>query len=1449
VHPVFEKFHPVVACWFEGRFGAPTEPQVAGWPQIASGKDTLIAAPTGSGKTLAAFLACIDRLVWAGARGELREETSIVYVSPLKALANDIRKNLEEPLAELREAAQAQGFELPEIRTAVRSGDTTPGERAAMLKKPPHILITTPESFFLLLTSERSRKMLSKATTVIVDEIHAVVGDKRGAHLGLSLERFDRLTRGRAIRIGLSATQRPIEEIARFLVGTQRVDSSGRPDCAIVDVGHRRAMDIAVEVPQEEISAVASGKLWQDVYDRVAQLVQEHRSTLVFVNTRRMVERVTHALAKRLGEEVVAAHHGSLSKETRLDAETKLKGGQVRAVVATASLELGIDVGAIDLVCQLGSPRSFAVGLQRIGRAGHAPAGTRGAILPKGRLFPTSRDELLECAAFVRGVQRGKLEHTSVMACPLDILAQQIVAAVACEEISEDELLAWVRQAWSYAALPRKEFDQVVAMLSEGIATSRGSRGAWLHRDGVRRRLKPRRGARLAALTSGGAIPDNFNYAVVKEPEGMMVGTLEEDFAIESLAGDIFLLGNSSWRILRVEAGRVRVEAAPGQPPTIPFWLGEAPGRSPELSLEVSELRAELEPWLLQEPERAIQLLKEEAGLPPEGAVQAVEYLRQAKLALGVLPTQQTLVAERFFDEGGGMQLVLHMPFGGRMNRAFGLALRKRFCAGFNFELQAAATDDGILLSLGPQHSFPLESVFDFLNSKTVQQTLEQAVLDAPVFGVRWRWNATRALAILRQMGDKRTPPAIQRIRSDDLLAAVFPDQAACQENVVRPIRIPDHPLVMETLRNCLYEAMDLEGIQALLGKIERRELQLVARDTPTPSPLCHEILNSNPYTYLDDAPLEERRARAVVTRRTLSEEDLRAFGALDEDAIAAVEAENWPDPRDAEELADVLREMTLLPEARLSSEWKPWMNALLASGRALRIGAHCVSLEKRELAERALQGDELAVSEVLRGWLMAGGPARASEWAERTGLSPAAVDLALLRLESSGVVLRGRFRASIINQSPSSTDGGRGEAEPPPGFSPSGLAPDGRIEWCDREVLARIHRRCLFRLRKELEPVTTAEFFRYLLRWQHVAPGTQLQGARGLAEAIGQLQGLQLPAAAWEREIFPARVQDYQPALLDELCLNGTVVWGRLLPNRSEEEGNEVGEGAVKRRAAPNRNTSLAVLLREDLPWFLSLTRPTFDWTRELGTAARAIVDLLARRGAMFFNELQDVTGRLRSDLDQALWELVAAGAITCDGFAGLRNLTDSARRREKARLLARYGGARRPLAMGGGGRWTLLRPLQTATAEVTDLGTLGAPAEIEALAEQYLRRWGIVFRDLLAREVTAPPWRILLGIYRRLEARGEIRGGRFVDRFPGEQFALPEAVEVLRSARRADAGDVEAEVGLSAADPLNLTGILTPGPRIPATLANRIRLMGGVPQAEEARADLSLFRSQVAK
>ncbi len=1411
---LLETFHPLVARWFAERFGDPTEPQALAWPEIAARRDVLVSAPTGSGKTLAAFLFAIDELYREALAGRLGAETRVLYVSPLRALGNDIEKNLRSPLAELGAAAHASGLPPPELRVAVRSGDTPASRRAAMVRVPPHILVTTPESLYLLLTAERGRAALATVDTVILDEIHAVARDKRGAHLALSLERLEGLTRRRPQRIGLSATVKPVEEVARFLVGAERVDPEGRPRCAIVETGVRRALDLEVEVPRDELSSVASNDLWRETYDRVAALAGAHRSTLVFVNTRRLAERATHALAERLGEGLVAAHHGSLSRARRLDAEERLKTGKLRAVVATSSLELGIDVGDVELVVQLGTPGSLTAGLQRIGRSAHVRGG-----VPKGRLFPMSRDELVECAALVRGLRRGELEAVRIPERPLDVLAQQIVAEASAAPIHLDRLYALVRRAWPYRDLAREDFDAVVEMLSEGIATTPGRTTALLHRDAVNGRVKGRRGARIAALTGGGAIPDTSQYAVVAEPEGLPVGQVDEDFAVESVAGDVFLLGNTSWRIRRVDSGTVRVEDAHGEAPGIPFWVAEAPGRSRELSHEVSRLREDLE-GRLGEPERAARFLEEECALPAPGARQLVDYLAASRAVLGELPTQRTLVAERFFDEAGGMQLVLHAPFGARTNRALGLALRKRFCRRFDFELQAAATDEGVLLSLGPQHSFPLESIFELLSGVDVVEVLAQAAIQAPMFRVRWRWNATRALAIPRLFKGKRMPAPIARMRSDDLLAAVFPAQVACQDNApAGPIALPDHPLVEETMRDCLCEAMDAPGLQDLVHAVGRGEIRLVAVDTAEPSPMSHEIVGARPWAYLDDAPLEERRARAVAVRRALPAAEAEGLGALDPAAIAEVAEQVWPVIRDPDELHDALLDLGILPAAE-GARAAPFLPPLVAAGRAARLvsggGEWWVASERAGLAravapalvaggmttpgawlepersplpsEKVPADDDEAGLAVVRGWVPRVGPFTGASLAARIGLAPARVESALARLESEGLLLRGRFL---------------------PGAPWSAAAP----HWCERSALARIHRLTIGRLRKEIEPASAADLLRFLARWQHVAPGTRLHGARGLAEIVGQLQGFHAAAGAWERELLASRVAGYERGLLDELCLAGEVAWGRLAVVAAPEE-------APRRRNAPTRNAPVTLALREDLPWLLASAGGS---PPPLGPSALALVEVLARRGASFLPDLAAATGRLPGEVEQALWELVSAGYATCDGFSGLRALVEPSPR---GRPFRRPGLA--------GGRWSLLRERQARVEpdEAPPARPWAPAAEdvIGRLAAQYLRRYGVVFRDLLSREAVPPPWRELLRVYRSLEARGAIRGGRFVAGFNGEQFALPEAVEALRAVRRAPREGAE-RVELSAADPLNLAGILTPGARVPATLGNRVALVDGVP------------------
>jgi len=1423
---VLDLFHPLVRDWFLSAFARPSPPQEQGWPAIAAGRHALLCAPTGSGKTLAAFLWAIDGLVRSAASGCLRDETSVVYVSPLKALSNDIQKNLWEPLRAIRRLAEERGSSLPEIRVAVRTGDTPAKDRQSMRRHPPHILITTPESLYILLTAEGSRRYLASARTVIVDEIHAVAADKRGAHLALSLERLEDLAGAPLQRIGLSATQRPIEEIGRLLVGTRNLNPDGTPDCAIVDVGQGRDLDLRVEVVDQPLGAVASHAMWAEVYDRIASYAKGVRTTIVFVNTRKLVERVAYQLTQRLGTEAVAAHHGSLSRETRLTAEQGLKTGTLKVMVATASLELGIDIGHVDLVCHLGAPRSLAVLLQRVGRSGHWLGAT-----PRGILFPGTRDELIQCAAAIRAIRAGGLDRVTIPRPPRDILAQQIVATVASGERTEQEMLELARRAYPFRDLLREEYEAILTILAEGVATRRGRRSAHLHWDRVNRRLRARRGARLTAITCGGAIPDVADYQVIEDPAGTFVGTVNEDFAVESNVGDIFLLGNRSWRIRKVESGKVRVEDAKGAPPTIPFWLGEAPGRTIELSAAVADVR-EAVASRLPDVRTAVVWLCVDCGTEQAAAEQIVAYVAETLAVLGTVPTQKTIVAERFFDEAGGMQLVIHAPFGARITRAWGLALRKRFCLTFDFELQAAATDDGIVISLGEQHSFPLESVFAMVRSGSLDEDLVQAVLQAPMFGTRWRWNSTRALALLRARGGRRVPMPLQRMQADDLLAAVFPEQVACQDNNPGPVTPPDHPLVNETMENCLYEAMDVEGLRVLIRSLERGELRTVAVDTPVPSPMSHEILNANPYAFLDDAPLEERRARAVSLRRV--NVDLAAgVGALDQAAIDEVTSQAWPDVRDADELHDALLSLVLLP-VKIPGRWQEWMDELVRARRAVRVmwsrgesrepraasreRTECleegyVATERVEWVRAALPAvqceteppaiptreatgtftEEEGVRRIVQGWMEAVGPTTVSALAERLGLRLGVIEMALLALEVGGVVLRGQF-----------TPGKGAEA----------------TEWCERRLLSRIHRLTIGRLRREIEAVPAADLLRFLFRWQNVHPGSQLHGREGIVQVIGKLQGLELPALVWERDILPARVARYSPADLEQLCLSGVVAWGRL---RLREDAPE--EEAPRRRQALTRSASLGLVLREDLAHLLEPGRAGPEELAGLSSTARTVIRHLQTRGASFLIEIARGTGHLESQIEEALWELVTRGLVTGDGIAGLRLLlTKGEAKREPYRRFRAIRGGRAMARHVPVGRWSLLRE----PGDTGDRQTAGPDAE-EGMARQLLRRYGVVLRDLLARETRAPSWRTLLGIYRRLEARGEIRGGRFVGGFTGEQFALPEAVEALRAIRRKRDG--QEAVLVAASDPLNFVGILTPGSRVSPLSGQAILYVDGVP------------------
>ncbi len=1512
-----QSFHPAVAAWFQSAFAVATPAQREAWPAIRRGENVLIAAPTGSGKTLAAFLAAIDELVQEGLAGTLPDEASVVYVSPLKALSNDVHLNLEVPIAGIRAELERAGAPDVEIRTAVRTGDTPQAERNAMRKRPPHIVVTTPESLYILLGSESGRRMLQTTRTVIVDEIHALVQSKRGSHLALTLERLDALCGRRCTRIGLSATQKPIERVADFLVGapsllpsgeggsqfanascetdegsdprgtsaatepslqrcalgaTRRLSrrERGSTACTIINAGHQRARDLAIELTNIPLQPVMSNDAWGLVYDRLAQLIEQHRTTLIFANTRRTVERATRHLAERLGRDAVAAHHGSLSKEKRLDAEHRLKSGQLRALVATASLELGIDIGEVDLVCQLSSPRSIAAFLQRAGRAGHAVDG-----ISKARLFPTSRDDLVECAALLDAVRRGELDTLRMPPAPLDVLAQQVVAEVACGEQDEAVLFETFRRAYPYRSLTREAFTEVVRMLAEGYATRRGPRAAYVHRDAVNGKLRARRGARLVALTSGGAIPDTADYDVVLEPQSLRVGSVNEDFAVESIAGDIFQLGNQSYRILKVERGRVRVEDAQGAPPSIPFWLGEAPGRSDELSIAVSRLRDEIAarldlpspsgrrggtpPFLLREapdvgparsgrptgpepspptplPEAegrkaALSWLADEMGLGDAAAHQLIDYLAAARTELGLLPTQSTLAMERFFDESGGMQLIIHSPYGSRLNRAWGLSLRKRFCRSFNFELQAAATEDAIVLSLSTSHSFPLDEVARYLHSNSVRDVLTQALLDAPMFALRFRWNAGAALALPRFAGGSKVPPQIQRMKSEDLLATVFPDQVACLENIVGERKIPDHPLVAQTLQDCLYDAMDLEGLTALLKKLEGGDVRVVARDLTAPSQLAAEILGARPYAFLDGAPLEERRTQAMSSRGFVDAQSAEDLGKLDPDAIAAVREEAWPAPRDADEMHEALLALGAINDDELvrESPWRALLDGLAGAKRATALAPSPASGGREQLdtpllwvaAEslpmwRAIHQDaalhpaleapaeftaktwarEDALVEILRARLGCIGPVHASDLAQIFGVGESDITIALAALEREGCAMRGRF-----------TPGANEE------------------EWCDRHLLARIHRRTLQRLRREIEPVAPRDFLRFLIDWQHVAPDAKLRGPDALAAVLAQLEGFEAPAGAWESHLLPARVAAYDIAWLDSLCGSGRIAWTRL---RASTGGAH---------ASPVRASPLVLLPRRQLPTWNAIGAQANPEPPSPSSRAQAVVEFLAQHGASFFGEIADGTRLLNVELEDALGELVGAGMVGADSFAGLRALLHPASKRKhpRQRRLARH-------MLNGiedAGRWSLVR-----RADSSGMQSSEKAEQLEHVARVLLRRWGVVFWKLLEREAGwLPPWRELRRVYQRLEARGEIRGGRFVEGMVGEQFALPEAVEALRRVRKREHDG--AFIAVSGADPLNVVGSVLSGGKVPSVASSRIVYRDGLPVATLVAGEVTLLQT----
>ncbi len=1398
-------FHPAVSGWFEKTFAAPTAVQTAAWPKITEEKRVLIAAPTGSGKTLSAFLCAINDLVLQSRRGVLEDRVHILYISPLKALSNDIEKNLQAPLQGIADELAASGESPHNIRAAVRTGDTPPGERVKMAKRPPHILVTTPESLYLLLTSVSGRNMLAGVSTLIVDEIHALAGNKRGSHLSLSLARLDALCGFPPARIGLSATQKPIERIADYLCGGQQ--------CAIVDTGHKRQMDIRLELPDSPLTPILANEVWEELYERLVAYIEDHHTTLIFVNTRRLAERLARHLAERLGEDAVTAHHGSLSRKHRLEAEQALKSGQLKALVATASLELGIDIGHVDLVCQMGTPGSIGALLQRFGRSGHAVGET-----PKGRLFPLSRDDLVECVALQKALETGELDAIVIPPAPLDVLAQQLVAELAARDWDTDSLFQLVRSAWPYHELQQDQFLAVIRMLADGYSTRRGRRSALVFYDAINGQLRGRPAARLTALQNGGAIPDHFDYEVIMLPQGHRIGTLNEDFAFESIAGDIFQLGNTSYRMLKIEQGRVLVEDAHGQPPNIPFWFGDTPGRSDELSLAVSRLRTEIEQQLKeQEPARVIEKLCDE-GITRVAAIQVVEYLHASLQALGCLPTQNKIIMERFFDDSGDMHLVVHAPLGSRLMRAWGLALRKRFCRQFNFELQASALEDSLILSLGETHSFEIADVAGYLKPETVRDVLIQALLDAPMFELRWRWNATIALAVQRMRNGKKVPPQWQRNQAEDLVAVVFPDQIACFENIRGSREIPDHPLVNQTIADCLTETMDIDGLESLLIKMAEGEVEIHCLDLVGPSPLSREIINARPYAFLDDGEAENRRTRAISN----DPDDLSSAATL---SIISVEAqtqvrdEAWIQPRNADELHDGLLQLGFLAQAEFSSG----NSSSGSAGNASKWGGWFTSLadDFRVCSVKKGQGEAprwWVASERLPEWLAIHPnsvftPDPTAMLPDQAGCEPESALAALLRSRMIGL--------GPISRKQLATDFGLDEdtlQRALQGLQNEGFAilmQDAAIEnlWCERRLLARIHRYSREQRRRAVKPVTPATYMNFLVNWH----GMDDAGA-DLDQALSMLQGWAAPAAMWEYALLSSRCGEYSPEQLDQRFLSGQLAWFR--PLSAPEQIRTIVSA-----------TPLAIVPRTNIPEWLP-KQPEPDAISD--STARKLLVLLEKHGAMFTSDLEYESGLLRPQLEQALKTLIAAGAITSDAFSPVRWLL-----RPEAQKLRRSRMAKRHAVNLPVGRWSI--PGTGFNSDQANGLTSNGQQRLSVICHSLLRRYGVVFRAVIQREILLPPWRELLSYLRRMEDRGEVRGGRFVDGFSGEQFALPEALGLLRQPVETNGKPVFTVI--SACDPLNLGGLITPGAKTPAITGNRILLENGLPVARTLGEELEEF------
>ncbi len=1455
VRSILDDFHPAVRQWFADRFGTPSRVQELGWPVIVSaqngtGHHVLLCAPTGSGKTLAAFMWAINRLVLDAENAALPDEISVLYVSPLKALANDIRINLDAPLAGVREMAARRGLDLGTIRAGLRTGDTPVGERAAMLRRPPQILVTTPESLFILLTSPRFRQKLRAVRYVIVDELHAIAGNKRGAHLMLTLERLDRLVMKndgtRPTRIGLSATLNPIEALAAFLAGADVADDgtrNSRPIRIVRADDASRSLDLQIIAPGPELGSLATHQHWEAMYDALAALMREHRTTLVFTLSRRWAERIALALQKRVGLDGVMAHHGSLARVERLQAEQRLKRGELKAIVATSSLELGIDVGAVDLVCQVDSPKTIAATVQRIGRSGHQLGG-----MPKGRFFALTIDDLLECAAAVRAVRQGRLDEVEIPGGCTDVAAQQIIAiATDEEEVSEAQLLKILRAVENFAALDIRALRQLLSEMATQLPQRIQGANPKIFYDQVNGQVRARRAARIAAIMSGGTIPESGNLDVVVASEGRKIGDVEEDFAQESSRGDIFSLGSMPWRVLGISKNRFLVEAAPGMAPSLPFWQAEALGRSPALSMEVCDLRRTIASFVTAGggDSEAVSWLQSECALQPEAAVQAVAYLRRGLAALHAIPDEQTLVIERFFDGLGGTQIVIHSPWGIRVNRGLGLALRKRLCQSFDFEIQASAIDDAILLALNSRHSFPLEHLLTMVTSRNIRAVLEQALLDAPMFEVRFRHVGTRALSIMRSGRGSKVPAWIQRLRSQELITALFPQRNACLDNRPTLVALPNHFIVTETMRECLEETTDIARLEALLRGLEDRTIRPVLVDSIAPSVFAHRVLLAWDYSFLDDGERANRRSRTVTMNRAMVEDVFRSENLAELLSIEAIQrvteeiqgTASSARARNCDELYELIRTHGSLACTTISDrtvgDGRALLSVLEERGRVWRVRAGSADSPELVVATEDLPlfsaaypelkaGDSAvlaqpadavpdsaaAIEEIVRRAMATSGPVVPADLAGRLSLPLDSISSALIALEVKGSVFRGHFSAPTVGVE----DAGYQPATPV-------------VQWCDRHVLERIHRQTLTLLRSSVEPCSDAEFTAFRLKWNGIGDKHASASIETVRRTLEQLNGLAFAPEFWERAILPARATEYRPEHLDLLCMSGEFAWVTA-PFTNEATGH---------RDFP---TTVAFLPRKGRCYWPSGETPG-------DSSTQTVVEVLTKFGAQYLDQIAERANLSERDALAAVWRLAAAGMVSNDSFAPLRLLalepdavklisnqqSSSFQQEQRAkRLTGRQDAALRArLQSSLSGRWSIVPQLRAgpAASNVHETHDPHASDDAREIALLLLRRHGILAREMMALEQIDITWQQILFALRRMEYAGTVRRGWFVRALSGEQYALPEALDMLREEREAKGSGALAVI--SAADPANPFGVLLPGCGIAREVDNLLVIQSG--------------------